>query len=97
MIFNVNNNNNNNHEQNFVKIDKCIFEINSVITKICKEQVLKTIDDRRVDIITEGDIKCVYNTAIISVIHKFITISNECEKIYLKECASAGIEAGKLR
>jgi hypothetical protein len=25
------------------------------------------------------------------------TISNECEKIYLKECASAGIEAGKLR
>ena len=60
MIFNVNNNNNNNHEQNFVKIDKCIFEINNVITKICKEQVLKTIDDRRVDIITEGDIKCVY-------------------------------------
>jgi hypothetical protein len=50
-----------------------------------------------VDIITEGDIKCVYNTAIISVIHKFITISNECEKIYLKECASAGREAGKLR
>ena len=96
MIFNVNNNNNK-HEQNFVKIDKYIFEINNVITKICKEQVLKTIDDRRVDIITEGDIKCVYNTAIISVIHKFITISNECEKIYLKECASAGIEAGKLR
>jgi hypothetical protein len=97
MIFNVNNNNNNNHEQNFVKIDKCIFEINNVITKICKEQVLKTIDDRRVDIITEGDIKCVYETAIISVIHKFITISNECEKIYLKECAAAGIKAGKLR
>ena len=81
MIFNVNNNNINNHEQIFVKIDKCIFEINNVITKICKEQVLKTIDDRRVDDkITEGDIKCVYNTAIISVIHKFITISNECEK-----------------
>jgi hypothetical protein len=96
MIFNVNNNNNK-HEQHFVKIDKYIFEINNVITKICKEQVLKTIDDRRVDIITEGDIKCVYDTAIISVIHKFITISNECEKIYLKECASAGIEAGKLR
>jgi hypothetical protein len=97
MIFNVNNNNNNNHEQNFVKIDKCIFEINNVITKICKEQVLKTIDDRRFDINTEGDIKCVHNTAIISVIHKFITISNECEKIYLKECTSTGIEAGKLR
>jgi hypothetical protein len=89
MIFNVNNNNNNNnHEQNFVKIDKCIFEINNVITKIC---------NRRVDIITEGDIKCVYDTAIISVINKFITISNECEKIYFKEYASAGIEAGKLR
>jgi hypothetical protein len=96
VIFNVNNNNNR-HEQHFVKIDKCIFEINNVITKICKEQVLKTIDDRRVDIITEGDIKCVYDTAIISVIHKFITISNECEKIYLKECAAAGMEAGKLR
>ena len=96
IIFNVNNNNNK-HEQHFVKIDKCIFEINNVITKICKEQVMKTIDDRRVDIITEGDIKCVYDTAIISVIHKFITISNECEKIYLKECAAAGIEAGKLR
>ena len=96
MIFNVNNNNNK-HEQNFVKIDKYIFEINNVITKICKEQVLKTIDDRRVDIITEGDIKCVYDTAIISVIHKFITISNECEKIYLQECYQAGKEAGKLR
>ena len=96
IIFNVNNNNNK-HEQHFVKIDKCIFEINNVITKICKEQVLKTIDDRKVDIITEGDIKCVYDTAIISVIHKFITISNECEKIYLKECAAAGIDAGKLR
>ena len=76
MIFNVNTNNNNKPEQHFVKIDKCIFEINNVITKICKEQVLKTIDDRRFDIITEGDIKCVYNTAIISVIHKFITIFN---------------------
>jgi hypothetical protein len=98
MIFNVNNNNNNNnHEQNFLKIDQYIFEINNVITKICKEQVLKTIDDRRVDIITEGDIKCVYDTAIISVINKFITISNECEKIYFKEYASVGIEAGKLR
>ena len=96
MTFNVNNNNNI-HEQNFVKIDKCIVEINNVITKICKEQVLKTIDDRRFDINTEGDIKCIYNTAIISVIHKFITISNECEKIYLKECTSTGIEAGKLR
>jgi hypothetical protein len=62
------NNNNNQHEQNFVKIDKCIFEINNIITKICKEQVLKTIDDRKVDIITEGGIKCVYDTAIISVI-----------------------------
>ena len=75
MIFNVNNNNNN-HEQNFVKIDKCIFEINSVITKICKEQVLKTIDDRKVDIITEGDIKCVYDTASYNLsnsqIHNYI-------------------------
>ena len=62
MIFNVNNNTNK-HEQNFVKIDKFIFEINNVITKICKEQFLKTIDDRRVDIITEDDIKCVYNTS----------------------------------
>ena len=97
MIFNVNNNNNNKPEKNFVKIDQYIFEINNVITKICKAQVLKTIDDRRFDIITEGDIKCVYNMAIISAIHKFITISNECEKIYLKECASAKIEVGKLR
>ena len=93
MIFNVNTN----HEENFVKIDKCIFEINNVITKICKEQVLKTIDDRRVDIITEGDIKCVYNTAIISEIHKFITISNECEKIYLKEMCLSRNRRGKLR
>ena len=38
MIFNVNNNNNNKPEQNFVKIDKCIFEINNVITKICKNK-----------------------------------------------------------
>ena len=38
MIFNVNNNNNK-PEQNFVKIDKCIFEINNVITKICQENV----------------------------------------------------------
>ncbi len=38
-----------------------------------------------------------YFYRIISVIHKFITISNECEKLYLKECASAGIEADKLR
>jgi hypothetical protein len=97
MIFNVNNNNTNKPEQHFVKIDKYIFDINNVITKICKEQVLKPIDDRRVDIITEGDIKCVYDTAIISVLHKFITISNECEKIYLKECVAAGIEASKLR
>jgi hypothetical protein len=98
MIFNVNNNNNNNkYEQNFLKIDQYIFEINNVITKICKEQVLKTIDDRGVDILTEGDIKSVYDTAIISVIHKFITISNECEKIYLQECYRAGQEAGKLR
>jgi hypothetical protein len=97
MIFNVNNNNNNKYEQNFLKIDQYIFEINNVITKICKEQVLKTIDDRGVDILTEGDIKSVYDAAIISVIHKFITISNECQKVYLKECSKAGIEADKLR
>jgi hypothetical protein len=98
MIFNVNKNNNNNkYEQNFLKIDQYIFEINNVITKICKEQVLKTIDDRGVDILTEGDIKSVYDAAIISVIHKFITISNECQKVYLKECSKAGIEADKLR
>ena len=100
MVFNINNNNNNNnnkYEQNFLKIDQYIFEINNVITKICKEQILKTIDDRRVDIITEGDIKSIYDTAIISVIHKFITISNECQKVYLKECSKAGIEADKLR
>jgi hypothetical protein len=98
MIFNVNNNNNNNkYEQNFLKIDQYIFEINNVITKICKEQVLKTIDDRGVDILTEGGIKSVYDAAIISVIHKFITISNECQKVYLKECSKAGIEADKLR
>jgi hypothetical protein len=98
MLFNNNNNNNNSkYEQNFVKIDQYILEINNVITKICKEQVLKTIDDRGVDILTEGDIKSVYDTAIISVIHKFITISNECEKIYLQECYQAGKEAGKLR
>ena len=98
MIFNVDNNNNNNkYEQNFLKIDQYIFEINNVITKICKEQVLKTIDDRGVDILTEGDIKSVYDAAIISVIHKFITISNECQKVYLKECSKAGIEADKLR
>jgi hypothetical protein len=42
MIFNINNNNNN-HEQNFVKIDKCIFEVSNVIIKICKEQVLKQL------------------------------------------------------
>jgi hypothetical protein len=97
MVFNINNNNNNKYEQNFLKIDQYIFEINNVITKICKEQILKTIDDRRVDIVTEGDIKSIYDTAIISVIHKFITISNECQKVYLKECSKAGIEADKLR
>ena len=100
MIFNVNNNNNNNnnkYEQNFLQIDQYIFEINNVITKICKEQILKTTDDRRVDIVTEGDIKSIYDTAIISVIHKFITVSNECQKVYLKECSKAGIEADKLR
>ena len=96
MIFNVNNNNNK-YEQNFLQIDQYIFEINNVITKICKEQILKTIDDRRVDIVTEGDIKSIYDTAIISVIHKFITVSNECQKVYLKECSKAGIEAYKLR
>jgi hypothetical protein len=103
MIFNntkTNNNNNysnNNSNKNLAKIDQHIFDINNVIRKICKEQVLKTIDDRGVDILTEGDIKSVYDTAIISVIHKFITISNECEKIYLQECYQAGKEAGKLR
>ncbi|MGH9982318.1 MAG: hypothetical protein ACRD6U_12290 [Nitrososphaeraceae archaeon] len=98
MLFNNNNNNNNSKfEQNFVKIDKYILEINNVITKICKEQILKTTDDRRVDIVTDGDIHSVYDTAIISVIHKFITISNECKKIYLEECSKAGIEADKLR
>ena len=81
MLFNNNNNNNNSkYEQNFVKIDQYILEINNVITKICKEQILKTTDDRRVDIVTDGDIQSVYDTAIISVIHKFITISNECKK-----------------
>ena len=98
MLFNNNNNNNNSKfEQNFVKIDQYILEINNVITKICKEQILKTTDDRRVDIVTDGDIQSVYDTAIISIIHKFITISNECEKIYLQECYRAGQEAGKLR
>src|SRR5215204_152634 len=82
---NTNNNNNNNNSNK------------NLIRKICKEQILKTIDDRGVDILTEGDIKSVYDTAIISVIHKFITISNECEKIYLQECYRAGQEAGKLR
>jgi hypothetical protein len=96
MVFNINNNNNK-YEQNSLKIDQYIFEINNVITKICKEQILKTIDDRRVDIVTEGDIKSIYDTAIISVIHKFITISNECEKIYLQECHRAGKEASKMR
>ncbi len=96
MVFNINNNNNK-YEQNSLKIDQYIFEINNVITKICKEQILKTIDDRRVDIVSEGDIKSIYDTAIISVIHKFITISNECEKIYLQECHRAGKEAGKMR
>src|SRR5215211_8283353 len=94
---NTNNNNNNNSNKNLAKIDQHIFDINNVIRKICKEQILKTIDDRGVDILTEGDIKSVYDTAIISVIHKFITISNECEKIYLQECYRAGQEAGKLR
>lgn len=100
MIFNntnTNSNNNYNSNKNLAKIDQYIFDINNVIRKICKEQVLKTIDDRGVDILTEGDIKSVYDTAIISVIHKFITISNECEKIYLQECHQAGKEAGKLR
>lgn len=100
MIFNntnTNSNNNYNSNKNLAKIDQHIFDINNVIRKICKEQVLKTIDDRGVDILTEGDIKSVYDTAIISVIHKFITISNECEKIYLQECYQAGKEAGKLR
>ena len=91
------NNSNNNSNKNLAKIDQHIFDINNVIRKICKDQVLKTIDDRGVDILTEGDIKSVYDTAIISVIHKFITISNECEKIYLQECHQAGKEAGKLR
>jgi hypothetical protein len=94
---NNNNNNNYNSNKNLAKIDQHIFDINNVIRKICKEQILKTIDDRGVDILTEGDIKSVYDTAIISVIHKFITISNECEKIYLQECYRAGQEAGKLR
>ena len=98
MLFDVNNNNNNNkYVQNFVKIDQYILEINNVITKICKEQILETTDDGRVDIVTDGDIQSVYDTAIISVIHKFITISNECKKIYLEECSKAGIEAEKLR
>jgi hypothetical protein len=91
------NTNNSNSNKNLAKIDQHIFDINNVIRKICKEQVLRTIDDRGVDILTEGDIKSVYDTAIISVIHKFITISNECEKIYLQECYRAGQEAGKLR
>ena len=99
MIFNntKTSNSNNNSNKNLAKIDQHIFDINNVIRKICKEQVLKTIDDRGVDILTEGDIKSVYDTAIISVIHKFITISNECKKIYLEECSKAGKEAGKLR
>lgn len=97
MIFNKTNTSINNSNRNLAKIDQYIFDINSVIRKICKEQILNTIDDRGVDILTEGDIKSVYDTAIISVIHKFITISNECEKIYLQECTQAGKEAGKLR
>jgi hypothetical protein len=96
MIFN-DINTHDNSSKNFAKIDQYIFDINSVIRKICKEQILKKIDDRGVDILTEGDIKSVYDTAIISVIHKFITISNECEKIYLQECHRAGQEAGKMR
>jgi hypothetical protein len=96
MIFN-DLNTHDNSSKNFTKIDQYIFDINSVIRKICKEQILKKIDDRGVDILTEGDIKSVYDTAIISVIHKFITISNECQKVYLKECSKAGIEADKLR
>ena len=97
MIFNKTNTSINNSNKNLAQIDQYIFDINSVIRKICKEQILNTIDDRGVDILTEGDIKSVYDTAIISVIHKFITISNECEKIYLQECTQAGKEAGKLR
>ena len=88
---------NNNSSKNLAKIDQYICDINNVIGKIRKEQILKAIDDRGVDILTEGDIKSVYDTTIISVIHKFITISNECEKIYLQECYRAGKEAGKLR
>jgi hypothetical protein len=88
---------NSKYEQNFVKIDQYILEINNVITKICKEQILKITDDRRVDIdiVTDGDIQ--YDIAILSVIHKFITISNEYKKIYLEECSKAEIEADKLR
>ena len=97
MIFNDINNTNDNSSKNLAKIDQYICDINNVIRKICKEQILKAIDDRGVDILTEGDIKSVYDTTIISVIHKFITISNECEKIYLQECYRAGKEAGKLR
>ena len=97
MIFNDINTNNNNSSKNLAKIDQYICDINNVIGKICKEQILKAIDDRGVDILTEGDIKSVYDTTIISVIHKFITISNECEKIYLQECYRAGKEAGKMR
>ena len=96
MIFN-DTNTNSNSSKNIAKIDEYIFDINNVIRKICKEEILKKIDDRGVDILTEGDIKSVYDTAIISVIHKFITISNECEKIYLQECHRAGKEAGKMR
>jgi hypothetical protein len=50
MTFNVNNNNNK-YEKNYFKIDQLIYDINSIIMKICKEQVLKTIDDRCIDIL----------------------------------------------
>jgi hypothetical protein len=97
MLFN-NNNDNIRYEQNFIKIDQYILKINNVITKICKEQFLKTTDDRRVDIdiVTDGDIQSVYDIVILSFICKFLTI-NECKKIYMEECSEAEIEADKLR
>ena len=46
------NTNNSNSNKNLAKIDQHIFDINNVIRKICKEQVLRTIDYRGVDFLT---------------------------------------------
>jgi hypothetical protein len=79
----------------FDEIDRLIFEINTMITKVCKTTLSDSNESS--DLAEEGDLMAVYDEGIIAVISRFIQISQKCKETYVKMCLKHGEEAERGR